>query len=137
MLYTANGTANVSAFTVNPSSGALTPVAGNPQAIPVSSYVSIDSQGKFLFVTESAGVAVYPINKTTGALGVAATGSPFAAGSNPYSVSVDPTGQFVYVGNDTSANVSEFTLNGTTGVLTAVTGSPVAAGNKLDFIAIK
>lgn len=52
-------------------------------------------------------------------------------------MSFDPTGQFVYVGNDGSADVSEFTLNAVTGVLTAVSGSPVPAGNNPDFIAIK
>jgi 6-phosphogluconolactonase (cycloisomerase 2 family) len=137
VLYTANFPASISAFKVNASTGVLTPVAGNPQPVPVSSYISIDLQGKFLFVTENTGLAVFPINLSTGALGAAATGSPYATGSNPYSVSIDPSGQFVYVGNDGAANVSEFTLNGTTGVLTAVSGSPVAAGNNPDFIAIK
>jgi 6-phosphogluconolactonase (cycloisomerase 2 family) len=137
VLYTANSSASVSAFTVNSSTGVLTPVAGNPQAITPYSYISIDPQGKFLFVTENTGVAVYPIDLATGALGTPAAGSPFAAGSAPYSVSIDPTSQFVYVGNDGSANVSEFTLDGTTGVLTAVPGSPVATGANGDFIAIK
>ncbi len=85
----------------------------------------------------SVGLAVYPIDATTAALGTASTGSPFATGTNPYSVSIDPTGDFVYVANDQSANVSEFTLNSTTGVLSPVMGSPVAAGSNPDFIAIR
>jgi 6-phosphogluconolactonase len=52
-------------------------------------------------------------------------------------VSVDIADQFVCVGNEGSANVSEFTLNATTGVLTGVAGSPVAAGAKPDFIEIQ
>jgi 6-phosphogluconolactonase len=80
---------------------------------------------------------VYPIDATTGTLDTATTGSPFATGTNPYSVSVDPTDRFVYAGNDGSANVSEFMLNGTTGALTPVAGSPVAAGANPDFVAIK
>ncbi len=137
VIYTANFPASVSAFKVDASTGVLTPVAGNPQAIPVSSYISIDPQGKFLFVTENTGVGVYPIDLSTGALGSAVAGSPFAADNHPYSVSIDPTGQFVYVGNDGSGDVSEFTLNGTTGALTTVSGSPVAAGANPDFVAIK
>ena len=115
---------------------------GNPLAIPVFGYISFDPLGKFLFVPEvnvntgSFGVAVYPFNAATGVLGSAAAGSPFATAINPFSVSVDPTDQFVYAGNDGSANISEFTLDGTTGVLTPVAGSPVAAGTNPDFIAI-
>jgi 6-phosphogluconolactonase len=106
--------------------------------------ITIDPAGKFLFLTETSssppvnGVSVYPINKTTGVLGTLVAGSPFAGGgSSAFSVSIDPTGKFVYVGNDQSANVSEFTLNSATGVLTSVAGSPIPAGTLPDFIAIK
>jgi len=44
------------------------------------------------------------------------------------SVAVDPTGKFVYVANEGSTNVSGYTLNATTGALTAISGSPFAAG---------
>jgi 6-phosphogluconolactonase len=154
VLYTNNGGAippgqfmgagSISAFTINATTGALIPVAGNPLQISAVNGIGIDPSGKFLFLTESSfsplvnGVSVYPINKATGVLGTLVAGSPFAAGgSNAFSVSFDPTGQFVYVGNDQSANVSAFTLNSTTGVLTPVAGSPVAAGNLPDYIAIK
>jgi 6-phosphogluconolactonase len=152
VLYTNNGGAippgqfsgpgSISAFTVNSTTGALTPVAGNPLPLSAANGITIDPSGKFLLLTESSfspvvnGVSVYPINKTTGVLGTLVAGSPFATGgTNAFSVSIDPTGQFVYVGNDQSANVSEFTLNSTTGVLTPVAGSPVAAGNSPDYIA--
>jgi 6-phosphogluconolactonase len=138
------GAGSMSAFTINSTTGALTPVAGNPLPISATNDIAIDPSGKFLLLTESSfsplvnGVSVYPINKTTGALGTLVAGSPFASGgTNAFSVSIDPTGQFVYVGNDQSANLSEFTLNTTTGALTPVAGSPVAAGNLPDFIAIK
>ena len=38
------------------------------------------------------------------------------------------TPKFAYVANQGSANVSAYTINGTTGALTAVTGSPFTAG---------
>jgi 6-phosphogluconolactonase (cycloisomerase 2 family) len=135
VLYTANSAQNVSGFTINASTGALAAIAGNPQAILAYEYISIDPQGKFLFVTEANGVAVYPIG-SAGALGSAVSGSPFSAGSTPYSVAFDPTGHFAYVGNDGSANVSEFALDQSSGVLTPLSGSPVAAGTNPDFIAI-
>lgn len=137
--YVANaGTAgsSISAYTINSTTGALTPNAGNPLAIQPGNYLSIDPLGKFLFVPGATGVSVYPINTTTAALGTPAAGSPFVTGNNPYSVRVDPSGKFAYVANDGSGTVSAFTLNSSTGVLTAVTGSPFTAGQFPDFLAI-
>ncbi|MGO9933024.1 MAG: beta-propeller fold lactonase family protein [Steroidobacteraceae bacterium] len=138
VLYTANvgstGSGSISAFTIS-SSGVLVSASALPLAIPVAEDISIDSQGHFLFVTEANGVAVYPIIISTGLLGAAVAGSPFAAGTTPYSVNVDLTDQFVYVANYGSANVSQFTL-GNTGVLTPQPGSPIAAGNDPVFVAI-
>jgi 6-phosphogluconolactonase (cycloisomerase 2 family) len=141
VLYTANvgasSNGSISAFTINSSTGVLSAVAGNPLAIQVSNYLAIDPHSKFLFVTLiTGGVAAYPINAASGVLGTAAAGSPFATGTNSYSVTVDPSGQFVYVCNDGSANVSEFSLAAGTGVLTPIAGSPVSAGANPDFIAI-
>ena len=140
--YVANGgsatvSPSISSYTINAATGALQVAnLGNPLPIAVSNNLSIDPQGKFLFVTETAGVAVYTFSTTTAAVTGPVTGSPFVAGSNPFSVRVDPSDQFVYVGNDVSANVSVFILNGTTGALTAVGAGPVAAGKFPDFIAI-
>jgi 6-phosphogluconolactonase len=55
-------------------------------------------------------------------------GSPFPAGSLSASVTVDPTGQFVYVANTNSSNVSAYVIDGITGALTPVPGSPFPAG---------
>jgi 6-phosphogluconolactonase len=87
---------------------------------------------------ESGGAAVYPIDTSTAALGEAVAGSPFTTGgSTSYSISIDPSDQFVYVSNFGSSNVAEFTLDSSSGVLTAVSGSPVGAGAKPTFIAIQ
>jgi 6-phosphogluconolactonase len=64
------------------------------------------------------------------------TGSPFATGTQPYGVAVDPTGQFVYVPNNGSNNVSGYAINATSGVLKAVKGSPFAAGANTDGVAV-
>ena len=50
-----------------------------------------------------------------------------AAGTAPYSVTVDPSGRYAYVANSTSNDVSQFTI-GTNGALTAMTPPTVAAG---------
>ena len=51
----------------------------------------------------------------------------------PISVTVDPSGKLAYVANFGSANVSAYTINATTGMLSAVAGSPFAAGTKPTF----
>src|SRR5450432_1517964 len=91
---------------------------------------------KFAYVANWYGgnVSAYTVNSSTGALRAVA-GSPFAAGSEPILVAVDPSGRFVYVTNDcvtvnncNSGNVSAYTINSSTGALAAIAGSPFAAG---------
>jgi 6-phosphogluconolactonase (cycloisomerase 2 family) len=133
--YVANsGDNTVSAYTINGSTGALRAVAGSPFAagsFPQS--VAVDPSGRFAYVANKFGkgsgpgnVSAYTINRSTCALRAVA-GSPFAAGRSPTSVTVDPSGQFAYVGN--GGDVSAYTINSSTGALRAVAGSPFPAGN--------
>ena len=117
---------NVSVYTINPTTGALT--AGTPVASGLQPRsVTVDPSGRFAYVTNASSndVSVYTINHTTGAL---TAGTPVAAGNSPFSVTVDPSGRFAYVTNLFSRNVSVYTINPTTGVLTP--GTAVAAGNR-------
>jgi 6-phosphogluconolactonase len=143
VLYTANAGAptateaqpgRISAFTIDSSTGALTPVPGNRQPIAAQAQISIDPMGKFLFVPETDSMSVYAISTVTGVLSEVA-GSPFPAGTNPGSASVDPTNQTVYVVNSGSANVSEFAMD-STGALTPLVGSPVGVGTNSCCMAI-
>ena len=52
------------------------------------------------------------------------------------SVVLDPSGQFAYVANDNSNDVSAYAVDATTGVLTPVGNSPFGAGNEPRSIAI-
>ena len=124
---------SVSAFTVNAASGALAPIGTTAIAAgtePVA--IAVDPLGKFVYVvnggTGSGGaggsVSAYAVNATSGAL--TAVGSPVAAGTNPGSVAVDPSGKFAYVANLGSNNGSAFSINATTGALTPL-GSPTFA----------
>jgi DNA-binding beta-propeller fold protein YncE len=125
---------DVSGYTIDPSTGALTPVAGSPftaGAFPVS--VAVDPSGKFAYVANggssfvSGNVSAYTIDPSTGAL-TAIAGSPFPAGEDPHSVVVHPSGKFAYVANVGSGNVSGYTIDPSTGALTAIAGSPFPAG---------
>jgi 6-phosphogluconolactonase len=134
------GDNTVSAYTINSATGALRAVAGSPFAAGENdSSVTVDPSGRFVYVTNvcissadcSGTVLAYTINRSTGALSKI-SGSPFAAGSDPFSVTVDPTGRFAYVANvcsDCSAgSISAYTISSSTGALHPVAGSPFAAG---------
>ncbi|MCX5922123.1 MAG: beta-propeller fold lactonase family protein [Candidatus Dependentiae bacterium] len=59
-------------------------------------------------------------------------GSPFATGSNPFSASFSPVisgNVFVAAANANDSTVSMYSVNQTTGSLTAVAGSPFATGS--------
>ena len=132
-LYVANnGSGNVSAYAIG-SDGALTAVAGSPYAAgaaPVS--LTVDPSGKFLYVASHAvasggNIFAFTIAAGTGAL-TAIAGSPFTAGTGPQCVATDPAGKYLYVANYGNTNgtssVSGYTIDSSTGVLTAMTNSP-------------
>jgi 6-phosphogluconolactonase len=116
-------------YTINAANGALTSIGTIATGTtPVS--VAVDLADKFAYVATvsdtfgSAGsVSMYTIDATTGAL---ASNGTIAAGTDPASVVVDPSGKFAYVANSSSNDVSMYTINATTGAL-AFTGM-IAAG---------
>ncbi|MEQ1656455.1 MAG: beta-propeller fold lactonase family protein, partial [Nitrospira sp.] len=82
------------------------------------------------------GVSAYTITAGTGELTPVA-GSPFAAGTTPSGVTIEPNGQFVYVANG-GGDVSAYTVTGGTGVLVplgAGLGNPFQAGTSPSGIA--
>ncbi len=129
-LFVANsGSGNVSAFLIDAASGALTPVVGSPFAAgdgPMAA--AVDPSGQYLYVVNgtSNDVSAYVIDGASGALTPVA-GSPFAAGLAPSGVAVDPLGRYVYVADSGFGffpSISGYTLDGATGVLTPLAGSP-------------
>jgi 6-phosphogluconolactonase (cycloisomerase 2 family) len=136
-LYSANPDAtkpSISGFTIDPATGALSPLSGPPFPLPVSHYMATDQTSAYLYVTSGASIVGYAIDATTGAL-TPLPGFPVAAGANAYSITIDPTNQFLYVTNDGAATVSGFTLDASTGALTPMAGSPFPVGNHPQFIA--
>ncbi|MBI3656077.1 MAG: beta-propeller fold lactonase family protein, partial [Acidobacteria bacterium] len=140
--YVANhGSNNVSGYTINGATGALTAVPGSPFSAgshPIS--VTVDPTGQFAYVANqfSDNVSAYTIDGTTGAL-TPVDGSPFPTGVSPHSVNVDPTSQFAYVANNNLrrlGSVSAYTIDGTTGVLTPVDGSPFPAGTSPSSVTV-
>jgi 6-phosphogluconolactonase (cycloisomerase 2 family) len=135
--YVANSTSNnISAYTIKATNGHLTAVKGTPAATGTGpSSVTVDPSGRFAYAANSGSnnVSAFTINASTGAL--TAIGSPGPAGPGPASVTVDPSGRFVYVanlgsGNPNTPSVSAYTINPSTGALTAISGSPYATGGE-------
>ena len=134
------GTAGDVEFTFNTNGGALTSnqkitlttgVSDNALAVSPSS-----SSTSYLYIARSGtggGVAVYTIG--TGGVLASVTGSPFAAGSQPFSVVVNSAGTDVYVANQIDSTISGYSV-GSTGALTQLSGSPYTSGSSVDALAV-
>jgi DNA-binding beta-propeller fold protein YncE len=102
---TNNGSNNVSAYMINPSTGALTAVTGSLFPVGTSPIgIAVHPTGKYLYVanTYSDSVSAFTINPITGAL-KELSGSPFAGAAGPEGIAIDPTGKFLYAANNNSA----------------------------------
>jgi len=134
------GTSNVSVFSLDATTGALTEVSGSPfpsgqQPGPVA----IDPptlagpgpapSGKFVFVGNTGGnsLSAYTIDSSGSLTPVSGTPISLGANAQPSSIVVDPGGKFVYVSMDTQ-QVAGFALEPSTGALTPITGSPFSVG---------
>jgi 6-phosphogluconolactonase (cycloisomerase 2 family) len=127
LLFVSNGgDQTISAFQIDPTSGALTAVAGSPFAsgltLDACSGISLNAtpDGRFLMASSNGQVATFSI----GAGGLL---TPLFIAANPVvpnaSMKISANGQFLAVSNGVS--VSVFSIN-PDGSLTAVAGSPFA-----------
>jgi 6-phosphogluconolactonase (cycloisomerase 2 family) len=101
----------------------------------------MNAAGTFLYVANRDSENVSAFTIASGAPQVAGeltaiTGSPFAAGLGPVSAAVDPSGQFLYVADRDSNEVSGYRIKAGAGSLTNLTNSPYSAGAAPDFVAI-
>lgn len=125
----------VMGFSINQTTGALTPLPGAPFNLSIAQ-VRTTPVGEFLMGTaeiQDAGtsatdthVYVYAINSSTG-IPSPVSGSPFTTKGAPYDVTISPNGKFVYLpeaASGAAAAMEGFSFNQTTGALTALSGSP-------------
>jgi 6-phosphogluconolactonase len=106
------------------------------------SAIAINPAGTFLYVTnaQTNNVSAFTIAKaapnTPGDL-IPIAGSPFATGGfKPVSATVDPSGQFLYVVDQGSNQISGFRIAPVTGRLSATLNSPYNTGALPTFVAI-
>lgn len=141
------GTANpnhfVAAFSIDPSTGALTPVPGSPFSTGNGSFsVAVDQSGKYVYKANSFDntISAFAIDTGTGALTLV-SGSPFATGAVggfPFALAMEPAGMFLYTANQGSDNISGLSVNVTTGALTPISGSPFdGVANPFDLTIVR
>lgn len=130
-VFVALGTGGDLVYTFNTSTGALgaSPQQLTPPVQTSDNALAVDANSAFLYIARSGGVgsglAAYSILNGGGLKSV--TGSPTATGAGPYSVALDATGTFAYVGNRTDGTISGYSV-ATGGVLTKLASSPYATG---------
>jgi len=135
----ASDAAGIDGFTVDSTTGVPAPISGSPFASGTNVQLVVDPSGTFLYASDidnPGGVLAYTIG-TNGAL-TPVQGSPFPipgqTGATSLPVGIVDNGSFVYVALSGTNQVAAYSVNTSTGVLTAVTGSPFAAGNGPSFL---
>jgi hypothetical protein len=123
-----------SAYSINPATGALTPMPGSDYSLPVRDWstIAVHPSGSPLIIGEDGlatpnRVASFNITAT----GVtAAPGSPFSAGGGTrwFSSVFSRDGNYLYGGGNIESLVSALGVNSATGELMSLPGAPINSG---------
>lgn len=132
---------NIAGYSVSPSTGALTQLTGFPITTAIDlTALAIDPLGKFVVTNESPGLVVYSINQTTGAL-TSASSTSITTAQSFGSFAFNPAGTLLVVSTLKEPDwdppyqgapppnpnpIYVFSVNRSSGSLTAVPGSPFA-----------
>lgn len=125
-LYVANsGSFDISVFSINSSTGALTLVSqtgGATAGIGMSALnMELSPSGKTLWVTGQVGtqgfIQEFPVSN--GVIGAPVAGSPFLTGNGPYGLAIDSGGTHLYTANKIDNSISAFSIN-SSGALTLI-----------------
>lgn len=132
LIFAALGTGGDVVLSLDEPTGVITPL----QQLSLGSTTTSDNalavspSNNFVYIARSGtggGLAAYAVAANTGALS-AITGSPFAAGTQPFSVALNLAGTDVYVANRGDNTISGYSI-GTSGALAPLTASPYSAGS--------
>lgn len=154
-LYVGNFNSSVSVFAFNGSSGVLSQISGSPfPAAGIIAWVSVDPSGQYVYAVDQQdnSILAYSRSASTGALqllsntpSLAATtrtqSTPSALVTTAGTTPVRYLPKFVYVANlgqgggGPNSSLSAFSMDSSSGSLTAVSGSPYATGTGPQFVA--
>lgn len=120
------GADSLSGYAIDAAAGTLSPLVGSPFATgTMPTGIAMAPSGAFAYVsTQNSGLLAYTVDTTTGALTGVGTS---VVGSR--SVTVHPSGNFVYASDNLTPGVYGYAIDTTTGTLSSLPGSPFLAGN--------
>jgi 6-phosphogluconolactonase (cycloisomerase 2 family) len=128
-VYTANAGGNsVSAF-ANDGTGALTPVPGSPFAVAGQPFgIAATPNHQFLYVAafQNNQVDEFLISAASGAITPLTCPAVATTDVQPLKIAINPAGTLLYTINQIGS-ISGFTINATTGCLTAISTTPTDA----------
>lgn len=125
-----DGASTISGYAIDPLTGVLSNLAGSPFKEKFDGrHLGLDPSGAFLYVANgnSASVSAFKINRNGGLKQIA--GSPFPSGNLVVALATNPSGRFVYVGAMSDSDIWAYSIDSSSGALSAITGSPF----KVDF----
>jgi 6-phosphogluconolactonase (cycloisomerase 2 family) len=133
ILYVSNdGTDNISGFSINTTTGALTPVPGSPFATGGSGSIfgislAVTPNGKFVYAGNGGSLNISAFSVGSNGALTPITGSPFFIGDLPDGIKVSPNGKFLGVALPVTDSVAMFRI-GSNGALASVPDSPFPQG---------
>jgi 6-phosphogluconolactonase len=136
---TANTNNKIAAFSINPTTGGLTELPSSPFVTGINPAqmtlvpITLSPQG-FLYTTniQDGTISAFTVNDSTGVL-TPVSGSPYASGTSVggLSATVSATssgGFFLYAADPQSKAIRAYAVDGNTGALSPISGSPFPAG---------
>ncbi len=122
-------------YAIHTDTGTLVPVAGSPFSAGSNEAladVAVDSLGKYLYVSNAAGIASFVVDGS----GALATSIPFGTVQSTPQVNmvVDSSGKFMYVGCPWASFISVYTIDTATGVLKPLAGTPYPTSTANDWL---
>jgi 6-phosphogluconolactonase len=137
----------VSVYEISPSTGILTALSTSTVTDPDLNSpiaIAVNPAGTFAYVVNyfSSTVSMFSVNASTGKLtalspaSVSTDPSGGAANANSTSIAITPSGSFAYVINHYTNNISMFSINTSTGLLSPLSTPSVPSGNSPRWISI-
>ena len=124
---------NISGFTINSATGALTPMQGSPFTAAEGNgptALTVASGGFVYAVTPGTSYSIWGFSIThgTGQL-VSLPNSPFSLSAGGLFAVVDPVGNFLYTGSQSGNGLSGYTYSTSSGAPTIIGGAPFSTGS--------
>ena len=124
---------SISVYSINQTTGSLTPVAGSPFSTGYQLYgIAVDPSGTHVYsVNGQQNISGFTIDPSTGVL-TAIAGSPFAMSyvqdGAGLGISFNASGTLAFVSTGQDGPLNTYSVDGTTGALTAISGASYRVG---------